>query len=283
MNETILGINRRNVDFVARLNPREHFDLVDNKFTTKRLLSDHGFPTPPLLASARTFFQIPDLLAELNELNTFVIKPARGSRGGGIVVVTGHRGTEWVLADNRRWSQSRCYDHIADILYGVYSLDNSTDIAIAEHRVVAHPALRTFAHGGMPDIRVIVHRGVSICAMMRSPTARSQGKANLHAGGFAVAIDLASGRTGRGWYRRKHIAFHPDTGEPLAGIQIPGWKRIVELCNALRSVFPLDYIGVDLVVDAEAGPQVLELNARPGLEIQNVCDIGLRGLLEEPR
>jgi len=36
---------------------------------------------------------------------------------------------------------------------------------------------------------------------------------------------------------------------------------------------------MDLVVDATRGPLVLEINVRPGLEIQNVNRIGLRGRL----
>ena len=42
---------------------------------------------------------------------------------------------------------------------------------------------------------------------------------------------------------------------------------------------PLGYLGVDLVVDAKLGPQVLEINVRPGLEIQNVNAMGLRLVL----
>ncbi len=37
----------------------------------------------------------------------------------------------------------------------------------------------------------------------------------------------------------------------------------------------LHYLGVDIVVDADRGPLILEVNARPGLEIQNVTEAGL--------
>jgi D-alanine-D-alanine ligase-like ATP-grasp enzyme len=42
-------------------------------------------------------------------------------------------------------------------------------------------------------------------------------------------------------------------------------------------------MGVDFAIDAHHGPLVLELNARPGLEIQNVTGIGLRALLESEK
>jgi glutathione synthase/RimK-type ligase-like ATP-grasp enzyme len=42
----------------------------------------------------------------------------------------------------------------------------------------------------------------------------------------------------------------------------------------------LGYVGVDLVLDRERGPLLLELNARPGLAIQMANRKGLRGRLE---
>ena len=41
-----------------------------------------------------------------------------------------------------------------------------------------------------------------------------------------------------------------------------------ELCG-------LGYIGVDMVLDVDKGPLILELNARPGLNIQIANDCGL--------
>ncbi|MEX0171269.1 hypothetical protein MRBLMG1_003910 [Streptomyces sp. LMG1-1-1.1] len=37
----------------------------------------------------------------------------------------------------------------------------------------------------------------------------------------------------------------------------------------------LHYLGADIVVDADRGPLILEVNARPGLQIQNVTGHGL--------
>jgi hypothetical protein len=42
----------------------------------------------------------------------------------------------------------------------------------------------------------------------------------------------------------------------------------------------LGYLGVDLVIDREQGPLLLELNARPGLAIQMANRSGLLGRLE---
>jgi hypothetical protein len=42
----------------------------------------------------------------------------------------------------------------------------------------------------------------------------------------------------------------------------------------------LGYLGVDMVIDQERGPLLLELNARPGLQIQVANQTGLWGRLE---
>jgi glutathione synthase/RimK-type ligase-like ATP-grasp enzyme len=42
----------------------------------------------------------------------------------------------------------------------------------------------------------------------------------------------------------------------------------------------LEYLGVDLVIDRERGPLLLELNARPGLQIQIANQAGLLRRLE---
>jgi len=46
---------------------------------------------------------------------------------------------------------------------------------------------------------------------------------------------------------------------------------------------PLNYVGVDIVIDETDGPLILEINARPGLEIQNINGFGLGAALENIR
>jgi len=43
----------------------------------------------------------------------------------------------------------------------------------------------------------------------------------------------------------------------------------------------LGYMGIDFVIDERYGPQILEVNVRPGLEIQNINGAGLRKALLE--
>jgi alpha-L-glutamate ligase-like protein len=186
----------------------------------------------------------------------------------------------WYLSGGTKWSREKQREHLENILYGTCSIDYISDSAFAEELIETHPELGYFTQEGLPDIRLIVYRGKPVVSMLRIPTRHSQGKSNLHAGGFALDIDLFTGVTGRGWYCGRYIDNHPETGVILSGRRIPWWKEIITIGYRLPELFPLGYLGIDISIDASQGPLVLELNAQPGLEIQNVTKCGMRSLLE---
>jgi hypothetical protein len=67
----------------------------------------------------------------------------------------------------------------------------------------------------------------------------------------------------------------------VKGIKIPKWNSIIELAAKVQEAIPdLGFIGVDIVYDKSHGPMVLEINARPGLEIQNANLSALRKRLD---
>ena len=49
---------------------------------------------------------------------------------------------------------------------------------------------------------------------------------------------------------------------------MPDWDTILDISARCYELTGLGYIGVDVVLDRDLGPLVLELNARPGLAIQ---------------
>jgi alpha-L-glutamate ligase-like protein len=115
---------------------------------------------------------------------------------------------------------------------------------------------------------------------VRLPTRASQGKANLHQGAVGAGIDMASGVTLTGVMGNEVIAHHPDTSHSIEGIAIPEWDRILDISARCYELTGLGYIGVDVVIDRDLGPLVLELNARPGLAIQIANRQGLLRRLE---
>jgi len=69
---------------------------------------------------------------------------------------------------------------------------------------------------------------------------------------------------------------HPDTGALVAGLEIPDWDFILESSAKGYEVTELGYLGVDMVIDRDRGPLILEMNARPGLNIQIANGAGLK-------
>jgi alpha-L-glutamate ligase-like protein len=167
------------------------------------------------------------------------------------------------------------YYHISRILTGVYSLGGHPDNALIERRVRFDPIFEGVSYLGVPDIRIIVFLGVPVMAMVRLPTRESDGKANLHQGAVGSGIDFATGMTLHGVWHNRLVEEHPDTGNPVPGIRIPRWMELLNIASRCYELTGLGYIGVDIVLDRDDGPLLLELNARPGLNIQMANRTGL--------
>jgi alpha-L-glutamate ligase-like protein len=276
----ILGINRRNISYTLSCNRRRYYPLVDDKVATKSLCEAAGIPVPRLLALARHHFEMRGLLPALAEQDTFVLKPARGAMGNGILVVSGRKGDRFLGAGGREHSRDEFLYHASGIISGLYSLAGRQDVAMVEERLQVDLSLVELAPAGVPDIRVIVYRGVPVMAMMRLPTHRSGGRANLHQGAIGLGVDLVSGFTNHAVMQGAVVLKNPDNGEPLIGRKIHGLDRVVEIAVAAADQTGLGYVGADVVIDALQGPMILELNARPGLAIQLANLAGLRPRLD---
>ena len=120
-------------------------------------------------------------------------------------------------------------------------------------------------------------------AMVRLPTRASHGKANLHQGAVGAGIDLATGITLDGVIGTEVVTHHPDTTHAIAGLRVPDWDTILDISARCYELTGLGYIGVDIVLDRDLGPLVLELNARPGLAIQIANRQGLLRRLQDLR
>ena len=97
----IIGMNRRNVVMIARNNPRRLYPLVDNKLKTKQILEGAGIATPGLLGVVKTQGNVRELEEFLAPFKSFVIKPAKGSGGKGILVVNGRSGENYLKTSGR--------------------------------------------------------------------------------------------------------------------------------------------------------------------------------------
>ncbi len=266
----ILGINHRNRSYVFRYNKRRDYDLVDDKLKTKAFAIAAGVTVPKLLATVEYTGQVKAVPTLLKGTRDFVIKPARGSGGGGILVADGVDENGLRKASGKRMTWDEVRFHFFNILSGMYSLGggDGRDTAIIEERLYPHPIFKTLAFSGVPDVRVIVFRGIPVMSMLRLPTSESDGKANLHTGGVGAGINLATGVTAYAVQHNQQIDKHPDFLTQLTGLQLPQWDEVLIQATDIARAIPLGYVGVDIVIDEARGPTLLELNARPGIAVQ---------------
>jgi alpha-L-glutamate ligase-like protein len=276
----VLGINGRNASYLLPYNRRDCYPLVDDKALTKQLAKKAGVAVPQLYGMIEIQRQVRRLPNILRKHTDFVIKPACGSQGDGIIVVTGRSGSLYRTADGNFLDNEALSYHVSNILSGIYSLGGQTDKALIEYRVNFDPVFEAITYRGVPDIRIIVFLGVPVMAMVRLPTRQSGGKANLHQGAIGAGIDMTTGKTLNAVWRTEVVTEHPDTGFPVSGVQIPHWDTLLELGARSFELTGLGYQGIDIVLDRDKGPLILELNARPGLAIQIANQTGLGQRLE---
>jgi alpha-L-glutamate ligase-like protein len=274
----VLGLNERNSDFIMRLNPRRLYPRVDDKALTKELALEAGMAVPELYGVILNQGEVRNFGDIVAHRKSFVIKPARGSGGDGILVVTGRserKRDSFRLASGVLVTEGEILYHLSNIVGGQYSLSGNPDKALIEYCVQFDPIFADVSYQGVPDIRVVVYRGYPAMAMVRLPTQASDGKANLHQGAVGAGIDIGTGVTMNGVLDNNIVEEHPDTGALVAGLEIPHWDFILESSARAFEVTGLGYLGVDMVIDRNLGPMVLEMNARPGLNIQIANCAGL--------
>ena len=280
-----LSLLIRNRDYIAKYNATVLFPII-NKYNMKDQFEKWRVPTPETLAVISEESQIPGLANRLLEEplfeNGFVIKPSQSFGGRGIVVVSERTPRGTFMIGGEEYHVDAVKEHVRKIINGEFLTSQTStlyDIALIEQKITCYPPLQQISVG-LPDIRVIVFRGIPIMAMARLPTKESDGKANLKQGAIGAAIDLRKGIITRAEYKTYSITHHPDTKQLIVGFELPGWQNILAIACLAQKSSGLGYAGVDIVIDEKGNPMVLEINKRPGLEIQN---INLASLLERMR
>jgi alpha-L-glutamate ligase-like protein len=127
---------------------------------------------------------------------------------------------------------------------------------------------------------VIVFNKVPVMAMMRLPTKQSEGKANIHMGAIAVGINMRNGEAIHALIKNQDAQQTQKILANIIGNRIPDWDKILLMAARAQEACGLGYAGVDIVIDKNKGPMVLEINARPGLAIQIANQASIRTRLE---
>lgn len=276
----ILGMNGRYS--YTNLNPYSAKRYGFSKLRTKELMAEHHIPTAEIF---HIFSSIEDIeKVEWGGIPTpFVIKPASGSAGKGIILIMKQldRQNVWLDNDGNKYTKEDLNLHVANILDGEYSTWGQNHKAIVEELISPHPALAKYAYKGTPDIRVIVFNNIPVMAMIRIPTKQSMGKANLDQGAIGAGIDMATGVTTYAISgKSEKITHFPGTKKKVNGILIPHWNKILEVAVQAANAAGYHFMGADIFVHADKGPMIVELNGYPGLSIQLANRAGLKRRLD---
>lgn len=276
----ILGMNAR-YGYTSR-NKSSAKRYGFSKLRTKELLREYKIPTAHV-------YHIFESIDDLDEINwsaipvPFVVKPASGSAGKGIIIITDKKPGKkvaWIDSDGQKLDENDLSRHVSNILDGEYSTWGTQHRALIEEMITGHPSITKYAYSGTPDIRVIVFNSVPVMAMVRIPTKESNGRANLDKGAIALGVDMASGVTTNGIYgKSKQITHFPGKKKKVNGVKIPYWDQCLKIAVEAANAAGYEFMGADLFI-AEQGPMIVELNGYPGLSIQLANRAGLKRRLE---
>jgi len=277
----VLGMNKRNVYCIGEHNDRKQYPLVDDKLKTKVLAEEVNIAVPKLLGTVSQQSEVRKIEKILEGLNGFVIKPAQGSGGKGILVIVDRKDDSFFKPSGEHVDIGDIRQHISNTLSGLYSLGGKPDIAMIEKLVHFDPIFDKYSFEGVPDIRIILYKGFPAMAMLRCSTKESDGKANLHQGAVGVGIDITTGKALFAVQHNQPVEKHPDTGHDFSELHISHWQNMLDLSARCYDMTQLGYLGVDIVIDKDLGPLILELNARPGLAIQIANQMGILTRFDE--
>jgi alpha-L-glutamate ligase-like protein len=276
---SVMGMNERNLRMIYANNHRKHYALADDKVLCKAILEKNKVPCAKTYCVIENIGDIVSGWESVQQYTKLAIKPANGSGGGGIKILRKNELGKW-MGSGKLIPDDDIYFHLATIIFGVFSL-GSTDRVLIEECIEPHSFFSEIYPQGVPDFRVIMLHKEPVMAMLRVPTDKSDGKANLHQGGLGIGIDIEKGLLMQAFDGKNYHDLHPDNGNVINGKKIEYWNEIIEISMHTASLFPLNYLGIDIVLDHEKGPMIMEINVRPGLAIQLANKKGLKQALEE--
>lgn len=264
----ILGMNARNLRYIRTKNSSDAISLADSKLKTKNFLSTRWIPFAETYATLWSKQELNNFSFESIKSDYFIIKPNKWSQWKWILIVKKNKNVYEIW--DEEWTEDEIRLHLIDILHGSFSLHGSSDTVVIEELLTPWIDFARYCDHGLADIRIIVYNYVPITAMVRMPTIHSGGKANLAQWWIWLGINIANGRI-ISLFQNKviHTDIFPLKYEWIRDKAIPFWDDILLFSAQVQAYTKLGYLALDWVI-TKNGPKLLEINARAGLEIQNV-------------
>jgi hypothetical protein len=214
---------------------------------------------------------------------SFVIKPARGGMGTGLLFVAANEDGIRVNGE-----ETSCQE-LGEMLEGL-------EFHLGYPFVEPHEALRGLFPAAVNTLRVTAYVGVDGRAALLTPVLRvgsseSAPIDNFCKGGLLVEIDPKTGSCVRALRRNSRggvesVTHHPESGASLIGLTIPFWQDVRRDILAFHQACPaFDLVGWDVLIGPE-GYQVIEGNHNPDLRLpllfRNLSEEAeFRGFMEE--
>ena len=238
---------------MAKVNPEEYEDMVENKYKLRNILEGHGLPCVREIvrrqADGRLFNANGQEISKTaaTELITkygpkIFVKETFGNRGIGAMIIDGST------------DQDDMFGLPGDILY--------------QPIIHQHPILEKLFPYSVNTVRIDTlkfnDKYISNGAVLRMGCKKNHVD-NWSAGGIIVGINLKDGRLyGKGKQAAKYGGLeydaHPDTGVTFADLQIPYWQDILDVVGKAAEIMaPLVSLGWDVALTPD-GPVIVEAN-----------------------
>jgi hypothetical protein len=239
-----------------------------SKVTFAKICRRHGIRASTVIATVGKEISFYDpAMTALPPADLFVkIKTGRGGRGA----------EKWSYAAGRYRNAAGRSLTVAEL--GEHLKRRSLfEKRIIEPCLVNHSALADLNLGALATARIVTARNETgeieaTHAVFRMPQRAGAPVDNIHAGGIAAAVDLATGTLGRAtdlglrttsqWHER-----HPTTGAPILGRGLPHWPAALELVRRAHALIgDRVVVGWDVAI-LEDGPCLVEGNGKPDVDL----------------
>ena len=198
---------------------------------------------------------------------TLVIKPVSGGRGKKVMVLDKieYRGDNlnFQLAEGGILTFNELTKKIEEI-----SLKKTYSGCLLEEKILQHEVLGRINPASVNTVRVATFLNKNNKADVHLAVFRlgrvHTSVDNTSRGGLVVGVNVNEGTLGEGVYYTKYgrgrYTEHPDTGFKFAGLKLPYWEEITDLCQNAAEVSPFcRSIGWDVAITPD-GPLLLEGN-----------------------
>jgi len=259
-----------------------HLGLIDDKLMFERTLSSFGFSVPKTIAVMGGHYpenSIPQI-TDADSFHAFLVsaempvfaKPIDSLGSLGSVRIEGYSPANKMISvsNGNVVSLDGFLSEVEHKFSGGYLFQNC---------VQRHPTFAQMTGGGLSTIRLVTLDSGSgpqawrAVAKLTSPHTVADNF--WRAGNLLAAVHLDSGKMEKALTSMgmdgAFVSNHPDTNEPIEGVEIPYWDQVLQIAKDVAGLFPNALLlGFDIAITPD-GPTIIETNADPHLILMQIA------------